>query len=209
VLRYDDFKLWRHPEQAAMGSDLFVGRFGLEGLETSLASHVAGLGLKFDLQRLFEAEEEVAMLCFLNDASIVAFLEHAGAVEGYPDGATAVAAFERGDSRFKNMPCWQNSIWLPFDFEPVGMLEDDPTVFVGSGPALLRELTDLQQRSPLGLGASPDGYDRMRQDIRAFYRDRTVFRLDEADTVRWIWRALFDGATIANSSACALSSTPG
>jgi hypothetical protein len=192
-----------------MGSDLFVGRLGLEGLETSLASHLTGLGLNVDLQRLFEADEVVATLCFLNGASIMAFLEHVGAIEGYPDSNTALAAFARGDSRLKNMPYWENSIWLPFDFEPAGTLADDPTVFVGSAPALLRELTDLQQRSPLGLGASPNGYERMRQDIRAFYRDRTPFQLDEADTIRWIWRALFDGATIAHKSMSAFASTPG
>jgi hypothetical protein len=192
-----------------MGSDLFVGRIGLEGLETSLASHVASLGLKVDLQRLFEADEVEATLCFLNGASLVAFLEHVGVVEGYPDSNTALRAFERGESRFKNMPCWENSIWLPFDFESAGTLEDDPTVFVGSGPALLRELTDLQQRSPLGLGASPNGYERMRQNIRAFYRDRRPLQLDDADIIRWIWRALFDGATIAHSSTSALASTPG
>jgi hypothetical protein len=192
-----------------MGSDLFVGRIGVEGLEDSLPSHFAHLGLKVDLQPLFEADEVEATLCFLNGASLVEFLEHVGAVEGYPDRDTALRAFEGGDSRLKNMPCWENSIWLPFDFEAAGMLEDDPTVFVGSGPALLRELTDLQQRSPLGLGASPNGYERMRQDIRAFYRDRTPFQLDEADTIRWIWRALFDGATIANKSMSALASTPG
>jgi hypothetical protein len=192
-----------------MGSDLFVGRLGLEGLETSLASHFAGLGLKVDLQQLFEADEVEATLCFLNGASLMAFLDHVGVVEGYPDSDTALAAFARGDSRLKNMPYWENSIWLPIDFEPAGTLEDDPTVFVGSGPALLRELTDLQQRSPLGLGACPNGYEHMRQDIRAFYRDSRALQLDEADTIRWIWRALFDGATIANKSMSALASTPG
>jgi hypothetical protein len=209
VLRYDDFKLRLYPEGAAMGSDLFVGSIGVEGLETSLASHFAGLGLKPDLQRLFEADEVEATLCFLNGASLMAFLEHVGVVEGYPDSHTALRAFERGEARLKNIPCWENSIWLPFDFEHAGTLKDDPTVFVGSGPALLRELADLQQRSPLGLGASPNGYERMRQDIRAFYRDRTAFQLDEADTIRWIWRALFDGATIANRLTSTLSSTPG
>jgi hypothetical protein len=198
--------LWRHPGAAAVGSDLFVGRLGLEGLETSLPLHLAGLGLKVDVQRLFEADEVVATLCLLNVASLVVFLEHVGAVEGYPDSKTALAALERGDSRYKNMPCWLNSIWLPFDFEPAGMLADDPTVFVGSAPALLRELTDLQQRSPLGLGTRPNRYDRMRQDIRAFYRDRDAPPLDEADTIRWIWRALFDGATIANESMTAVAS---
>src|SRR4051812_14169586 len=103
VLRCDSLQVVPHPERAAMGSDLFVGRFGLEGRETSLATHLAGLGLKVDLQRLFEADEEVAMLCFLNGASIVAFLEHVGVVEGYPDRHAALRAFEHGDSRLKNM----------------------------------------------------------------------------------------------------------
>jgi hypothetical protein len=192
-----------------MGSDLIVGRAGLEGLESSLASHLSGLDLKDDLQRLFETDEQVATLDFLNVASLVAFLEHVGVVEGYPDRDKALAAFERGDSRLKNIPCWENSIWLPFELDRAGTLEDDPTLFVGSCPALLRELTDLQQRSPLGLGASPDGYERMRQDIRAFYRDSTPFQLDDADTIRWIWRALFDGATIAIEARSALWAGPG
>jgi len=181
----------------------------VEGLETSLPSHLARRGLKVDLQPLFEADEVEETLCFLNGASLIEFLEHVGAVEGYPDSGTALAAFERGNSRLKNMPCWENSVWLPFDFESAGTLEDDPTVFIGSGPALLRELTDLQQRSPLGLGAKPNGDERMRQDIRAFYRDRRPLQLDEADTIRWIWRALFDGATIAHRSTSALASMPG
>jgi hypothetical protein len=66
--------------------------------------------------------------------------------------------------------------------------------------------TVLQQRSPLGLGAIPRVYELMRRDIRAFYRDDAEFQLDEADTIRWIWRALFDGATIAIESKSVLSS---
>jgi hypothetical protein len=187
-----------------MGSDLSVGKAGLEGLETALESHLASLGLKVDCKRLFEADDQVAALCLLNVASIVVFLEHVGVVEGYPDRDTALAAFERGDSRVKNMPAWVNSIWLPFDFEPAGTLTEEPTLFIGSCPGLLRELTYLQQRSPLGLGAAPGGYERMRQDITAFYRDLTPFQLDEADTIRWVWRALFDGAGIAMKSGTAL-----
>jgi hypothetical protein len=64
-----------------MGKDLIVGRAGLEGLETSLTSHLAGLDLKFDLQRLFEDDEEVAALGLLNSASVVAFLDHVAALE--------------------------------------------------------------------------------------------------------------------------------
>jgi hypothetical protein len=191
-----------------MGKDLIVGRAGLEGLETSLASHVADFGLKDDLQRLFDVDEEVAALCLLNSASVAAFLDHVAALEGHPDSDAAFAAFERGNSRFKNMPWWENSIWLPFDFESAGTLKDDPPLFVGSSQALLRELTALQQCSPLRLGSSPGEYERMRQDTAAFYRDSTAFRLDEADTIRWNWRALFDGAERAIESTSALWAGP-
>ena len=44
----------------------------------------------------------------------------------------------------------------------------------------------------------------MRQDITAFYWDPTPLQLDEADTVRWIWRALFDATGIAMKSTTAL-----
>jgi len=187
-----------------MGSDLIVGRAGLEGLETSLTSHLAGLGLNDDLQRLFKTDENVATLCFLNIASLVLFLDHVAVVEGYPASNIAFAAFERGESGFKNFPWWVNSIWLPFDFEPRGNLEDEPTLFVGSCQGLLRELTDLKQRSPLGLGSAPNGYERMRQDIRAFYREDTTLQLDDSDIIRWMWRALFDGAESAIEAKSAL-----
>ena len=185
-----------------MGSDLIVGRAGLEGLETSLASHLAGLGLNEDLQRLFKTDENVEALCFLNVASLALFLHHVAAVEGHPD--SNFAAFERGEAGFKNFPWWINSIWLPFDFEPRGNLADEPTLFIGSCQGLLKELTDLKQRSPLGLGSAPNGYERMRQDIRAFYREDTTLRLDDSDTIRWMWRALFDGAESAIESKSAL-----
>jgi hypothetical protein len=107
---------------------------------------LAGLGLKVDLQRLFEADEQVAALCILNGASLIAFLEHVGVVEGCPDSNAALAAFVRGDSRFKNMPCWENSIWLPFDFEPAGTLDDAPTLFVGSGDVSL-DGVDIRPRT--------------------------------------------------------------
>jgi hypothetical protein len=36
-----------------------------------------------------------------------------------------------------------------------------------------------------------------------------MLQLDDADTIRWIWRALFDGAEIAIESTSALWAGPG
>jgi hypothetical protein len=37
--------------------------------------------------------------------------------------------------------------------------------------------------------AKPQGCEQMRQDITAFYKNAHL-RLDEADPIRWMWRAL-------------------
>jgi hypothetical protein len=135
------------------------------------------------------------------------FLNHVSALDGHADSQIAFAAFQRGNSKFRNMPWWDDSIWLPFEFSGVGTIESDFPTFVGSCPALLRELEIIKSLSQLDLGAKPPGYDEMREDIKAFYKS-THARFDEADTIRWIWRVLYDGAEIAMTSKSILWAGP-
>ena len=192
-----------------MAKDLLIGRAGVEDLETALLAHVADPGLAADVQQLFEAEEEVGFLCLLNGASVMAFLKHVGQLERHPDTRIAFKAFHEGRSKFRNMPWWDNSIWLPFDFKRPGTLKDDSVTFIGSAPALLRELATMQESSSLALGAIPAGYKEMHQDIAAFYQSGAELELDEQGIVQWIWRALFDGAEMAIRSKTALWAGPG
>jgi hypothetical protein len=179
-----------------MAKDLIVGSAGLEGLEDPLRAHFAGRGVKNDLREWLVAEENSATISCLNGASVVAFLRHVVRCEGHSDEFAGLTARENGESQYKNMPWWDNSVWLPAEISP-GNLEDDPTVFIGSCVALLGELRKLQEVSQLQLGIAPEGYEKMRADIRQFYRSETAFQLDDEDCVRWIWLALRDGAELA------------
>ena len=190
-----------------MSKDLVVGRASLDWMEELLAEHTASLGLSDELHELFQGPGEETALCFLNGASVVLFLDYASALGGYPDRDSAYAAFQRGDSKFGSLPWWDNSIWLPFEFTRGGTMKHDPTTFVGSCSVLLKELQTIRQLSREGLGAKPRGYEEMRKDITAFYKD-TQFQLDDADTIRWIWRALYDGVEIAMASKSILWAGP-
>ncbi len=191
-----------------MGKDLIIGSAGLRGIERSMAAHLAGIGVNHDLDSWLTAEESIATICCLNGASVVEFLRHVIHVEGYSDERAGFAAGESGSSKFKNMPWWENSIWLPIEIEHVGVLEDDPTFFVGSCRALLTELHSLQRASPLQLGSIPQGYGEMRTDIRKFYQSAAAIKLDEINCTHWIWRALHDGAEIAISENTVLWTGP-
>jgi hypothetical protein len=90
---------------------------------------------------------------------------------------------------------------LPVELEHPGNLKDDPTVFVGSCMALLRELRELQELS--------QGYEEMRADIRRFYSSNATLQLADADCVRWVWLALRDGAEMAIKENMALWAGPG
>jgi hypothetical protein len=190
-----------------MSKDIVVGRASLDWMEELLADRAASLGLGDELHEVFQGSDEQTTLCSLNSASFVLFLDHVSTLDGHPDSQSAFVAFQRGVSKFRNMPWWDDSIWLPFEFSDVGVIEGNFPAFVGSCPVLLRELETIRQLSPQGFGATPQGYEEMRKDIKAFYKNVHV-RLDHADTIRWIWRALYDGAEIAMASTSILWAGP-
>ena len=124
------------------------------------------------------------------------FLRHAVAMEGYSDERTGFSAGEDGII-LRNLPWWENSLWLPVDFEDAGTLEDDPTFFVGSCQALLRDLDALKVKSPLNLGEAPPAYAEMRADFQKFVRAGDALGLSADDCVRWVWKALREAAELA------------
>jgi hypothetical protein len=188
-----------------MGKDLIIGSGGLLDLEGSLEAHLGGLGVKHDLKTWLAAEHDEIAICCLNSASVGEFLRHVIHCEGYLDEGTGFEAGESGTSKYRNMPWWEHSVWLPIELDHPGNLKHD-IVFVGSCVALLRELRDLQNVSSFQLGVAPEGYQNMRADIRKFYQSIDDLQLTEVDYVRWIWLALRDGAELAikhNSILCA------
>jgi hypothetical protein len=182
-----------------MAKDLVVGNASVDCIRDELVAYAESLGLGERVRRLFDDPGEETTLFFLRGSGVMLFLDHVASLEGHADHQSAFAALQRGDTVFKNMPWWDDAVWLPFDVPRVGTTNDDPKTFptfVGSCTALMKELEEIRRRSPLELGAKPPGYDKMRQDISAFYRDRE-FRLDDPDVIPWIWLALHDGATLA------------
>ena len=136
------------------------------------------------------------------------FLRHPVQLEGYADEAAGFAAGECGKLKWKNFPWWDNSLWLPLEFDDPGGLDDDPTFFVGSCQNLIAELDDLKRTSPLELGGVVTEYSDMRADFLKFARSNTRLDLRTEDCVRWIWRALHDGAELAIAQNAALWAGP-
>ena len=179
-----------------MAKDLVVGSADLSHLEKAIAAHLTGLGAKHDLEKWLAAEHGETTICCLNGASVVEFLRHVVRCEGYSDEDTGMAEGCNGNSKYRNIPWWDDAVWLPMELQPVILGVDEP-FFVGSCSALLQELRDLQDISQIQLGSAPEGYEEMRADIQKFYRSDAPFRLTDADCVRWIWLALRDGAELA------------
>ena len=191
-----------------MAKDLIVGSAGLQGFEGSIASFMSSRGLEVRLATWLERPDTIATISCLNGAAVIDFLRHAVQLEGYADENVGFAAGECGKLKVKNFPWWDNSLWLPLGFDNPGVLDDDPTFFVGSCQSLIAELDDLKRASPLQLGDVVTEYSHMRSDFQKFVRSNHELDLPTEDCVRWIWRALRDGAALAIVQYAALWAGP-
>ena len=187
--------------------DLVVGSTGLQGFEESVARFLSSRGLKAGLETWLEQPDSIADISCLNGATVMEFLRHVVTLEGYADENAGYIAGCDGKLKAKNFPWWENSLWVPLEFDNPGVLDDDPT-FIGSCQRLISELDDLQRASPLRLGEVVPAYDEMRADFVKFVRSDTELNLSADDCVRWIWRAFHDGAELAVSENAVLWAGP-
>ena len=127
--------------------------------------------------------------------SIIAFLDYTAKLEGLPDVNQAIDR-----SRWRHLPYWLESCWVPLRSDATRVAAGKDTggfpIFVGSAFALLDNLAEIASRSPYGLGQVPPHFELMRCDPDAFFALQ-VDTSDEPMMHRWIWRALFDGATLS------------
>jgi len=191
-----------------MAKDLIVGSAGLQDFEGSIASFLSSRGLEVGLATWLERPDTIARISCLNGAAVVEFLRHAVQLEGYVDEDAGFAAGACGKLKGKNFPWWDNSLWLPLGFDDPGGLDDDPTFFVGSCQSLIAELDELKRTSPLQLGDVVTEYSDMRTDFLKWVRSNIDLDLQTQDCVRWIWRALRDGAELAIAQNAALWAGP-
>jgi hypothetical protein len=105
-------------------------------------------------------------------------------------------AMER--SRWRHLPYWLESYWLPVQSDMAVVHEEGFPRFVGSSQALLANLADIAALSPHRLGTVPAHFDLMRSDLRAFYAlDPDPVTESESAMLQWVWRALFEAATLS------------
>ena len=187
-----------------MAKDLIVGAAGLQFFDELIANFLTSRGLAAGLAAWLESPGSIAEISCLNGASVMEFLRHAVQLEGYADENQGFAAGADGELKGKNFPWWDNSLWLPLKFNNPGGLDEDPTFFVGSCQNLIAELDELKRASPLRLGEVVSGYSDMRANFINFARSNTELNLSAEDFVRWIWRALRDGAEFAIAQNTAL-----
>ncbi len=178
-----------------MASDLFVGRLDeFDAVQVESVAKRLGIGVSAAWR---DCANGIASISVMNVASLSLFNQYAAGLEGLA-GADAM-----GRTRFLNLPWWLASLWLPLSFEPLRepLSRDDP-VFVGSCQQLLAELTEIRRLSTLDLGSVPDEYHVMRANYAEWWKglldpNHAQEPYSEADTIRWIWRGLHDGAQLA------------
>jgi hypothetical protein len=177
-----------------MGLSLFVGRLpgyarGDVSAYLGKASDAAPTSVaRVELFGVWDAApEEVGYFDALNEASTVAFLDHAARLEGLKDSNEALT-----HSRWRHLPYWVESYWLPVRSEAT----TGGPVFCGSAHGLLANLADIRSASPYGLGVIPPHFELMRADPRAFYALR-LDAFDNVTTLQWLFRSYFEAATLA------------
>jgi hypothetical protein len=180
-----------------MGSTLFVGRLVTEESPQMVRQFLSETSdLPPDQQSALcnawsQAPEEVAAIDALNLASIELFLSHTAELEAI-SVQTAIDA-----SRWRQLPYWIYSHWLPVPTNETRLINDAAAcpLFFGSAQALLSNLEEIADQSPLQLRTMPPHFDLMRSDPRTFHAIDLGF--DDRTTVQWIWRALFEAATLS------------
>jgi hypothetical protein len=171
---------------------LIVG--GLNQDQTRLVDSVLPKKLRADKKaRWRSSPPKIAVIDTLNVASAAFFTKHVAKLERIPSGQGCEK------SRFPHLPWWLFSILLPLEFPLPADLPTDSSgwpVFVGSSITLLKELETVRTLSKARLGEIPAGYELMRSNPKKFYKTPFTAENDNA-ILQWVWRALFDAATLS------------
>ncbi len=177
-------------------ADLNIGRLP-EEFEKAAVAATARLRVA-DSGRWRQFAGQSTEISLFNLATVCLFTDHVADLEGFTNSGEAM---ER--TKFRHLPWWQTSIWLPVEFQPPkdpAIDMDGWPIFLGSCQCLLADLAEVKKLSDMNLGATPDDYLKMRADYKAFMR--SDFSLsDERILIQWIWRGLYDGAELGMNGA--------
>lgn len=122
----------------------------------------------------------------LNLASLCLFLDHVAELEGFKDSSSAISA-----TRFKHLPYWMSTVWIPIDFEQTSVLyaKTDP-LCIASSVGLLRNLEAIRALSPSSLGNPPECYGNEGGVPESSPSP-------DDDCLRWVWYDLFQVGTLS------------
>jgi hypothetical protein len=137
------------------------------------------------------SKKEDILIDTLNEASIVIFLEHTAKLEELSAVDEAI-----DKSRWRNLPYWQHSIWLPLKgrkLAPIVAQVSGWPCLVGTASGLLDDLKDIAAISPKTLAEKPKSFDLMLSDPKTYFAQSTN-ALSEDETLCWIWHAYNFGA---------------
>jgi hypothetical protein len=130
----------------------------------------------------------------LNEASACAFLDYTAKLEGCASSEEAIE-----NSKWKNLPYWLQSVWLPLEginvHPAVVKIEGTPTL-IGTAAGLVNNLDEIANAADIGLKQKPNNFDLMMSDLKSFYSLK-VGDLDEETTLRWLWNSYYEGAKLA------------
>src|SRR5882762_6525596 len=132
-------------------ASLLIGQLPQE-MEKAADTAIARLGIPNSATwRQFTGQ--ATEISIFNLASVCLFTDHVAKLEGFADSGDAM---ER--TRFRNLPWWLTSVWLPVLFqpplEPAINMGGDP-VFLGSSQGLVADLVEIQKVSDMSLGTVP------------------------------------------------------
>ncbi|MGQ9778583.1 MAG: hypothetical protein ACUVRM_01725 [Bacillota bacterium] len=138
------------------------------------------------------AHKEIDSISLLNLATVCIFINFAAEVLERSENDLME------DPIFGNLPWWMDLLWAPVEFSPPKAFPDDSDgpFFFGSIPGLLSALEIIKSKSPLPLGTVPPSYELMRRDPKSFAQNFKGLE-DNNECIQWIWRGLFDAATLA------------
>lgn len=171
--------------------DLTVGKLP-DDLEKSASAAIKSLGIvSSDAWR--HCGTDLATISLFKLSSVVLFLRHVAKLESLDNTIDPV-----DQTRFRQLPWWEQSIWLPIPFDrPLNpeMQSDLWPTFLGSSQRLLADLAEVRTLSDAELGVTPPHYELMRRDDPQFWQ--TDLQLTEYNVIQWVWKGLSDAAELS------------
>lgn len=161
--------------------------------------HNVGRDQAEDIVNVWMVDRKFASVETFNDASGVLFLNYTADLEGLKNSDGVGTG-----SRWKNLPYWLASIWLPLNGDAIDPVVDDTTgepVLIATATGLIRDLDEIAQMSKLRLGEEPQLFRLMLDEPKSFYSQTADKTFSDEEAIQWLWYAYRWAARAALSNS--------